>query len=211
MLEKLFYPDSIAVIGASASPGKVGYAVLSGLKDAGFEGEIVPINPKADELLGIKNYKSLEEYPKKIDLSVIAVPNPAVKDAVAASIRHGAGAIIVITAGFKEVGPEGAALEREIAEMCRQNGVRMLGPNVLGLINTHHRMNASFASQMPDPGGISIISQSGALCTAILDWAAGRHLGLGKLVSIGNKADLNETDFLKMLADDGKTKVIAGY
>jgi len=211
MLEKLFYPDSIAVIGASASPGKVGNAVLSGLKDAGFEGKIVPVNPKADELLGIKNYKSLDEYGEKVDLSVIAVPTPAVKDAVAASIRHGAGAVIVITAGFKEVGPEGAELEAEIADMCRQNGVRMLGPNVLGLINTHHRLNASFASKMPAPGGISVISQSGALCTAILDWAIGRHLGLGKLISIGNKADLNETDFLKFLTEDEDTKVVAGY
>jgi acetyltransferase len=211
MLEKLFYPDSIAVIGASASPGKVGYAVLSGLIQAEYEGKIVPVNPKADELLGVKSYKSLEAYGDKIDLSVIAVPTPAVKDAVAASIKHGAGAVIVITAGFKEVGPEGAALEAEIATLCRQNGVRMLGPNVLGLINTHHKLNASFASQMPTPGGISIISQSGALCTAILDWAAGRHLGLGKLVSIGNKADLNETDFLRVLAEDDETKVITGY
>jgi len=123
MLEKLFYPDSIAVIGASASPGKVGYAVLSGLMEAGYKGKIVPVNPKADELLGAKSYKSLEAYGEKVDLSVIAVPTPAVKDAVAASIRHGAGAVIVITAGFKEVGPEGAELEAEIAAMCRQSGV----------------------------------------------------------------------------------------
>jgi acetyl coenzyme A synthetase (ADP forming)-like protein len=211
MLESLFYPKSIAVIGASASPGKVGFAVLNGLKEAGFEGKIVPVNPKADELLGIKNYKSLSEYGDKVDLSVIAVPTPAVKDAVSDSIKHGARAIIVITAGFKEVGAEGAKLESQIATMCRQNGVRMLGPNVLGLINTHHKLNASFASQMPAPGGISVISQSGALCTAILDWAAGRHLGLGKLISIGNKADLNETDFLRVLADDEDTKVVAGY
>jgi len=211
MLETLLYPESIAVIGASASPGKVGNAVLSGLIDGGFNGTIVPVNPKADELLGVKSYKSLEEYGNKIDLSVIAVPTPAVKDAVADSIRAGARSVIVITAGFKEVGPEGAELEAEIARMCRNRGVRLMGPNVLGLINTHHKMNASFASQMPEPGGISIISQSGALCTAILDWAAGRHLGLGKLISIGNKADLNETDFLRELARDDKTKVIAGY
>lgn len=211
MLESLIYPNSIAVIGASTTPGKVGYAVMSGLVDAGYEGRIVPINPKADEVLGVKAYKSLDDYGEDIDLSVIAVPTPAVKDAVAASIRRGAGSIIVITAGFKEVGADGAALEAEIARMCRQKGVRLMGPNVLGLINTHHKMNASFASQMPEPGGISIISQSGALCTAILDWAAGRHLGLGKLISIGNKADLNETDFLRELAKDELTKVIAGY
>ncbi len=211
MLESLLYPDSIAIIGASANPGKVGYAVLSGLIEAGYEGKIVPVNRKADELLGLANYKSLDEYGDDVDLSIIAVPTPAVKDAVAASLRKGVGAIIVITAGFKEVGPEGAELEADIARMCRQKGVRLMGPNVLGLLNTHHKMNASFASQMPEPGGISIISQSGALCTAILDWATGRHLGLGKLISIGNKADLNETDFLRVLARDEETKVIAGY
>ena len=211
MLESLLYPKSIAVIGASAKEGKVGHAVLSGLLDAGYEGQIVPVNPKADELLGVKCYKNLEEYEDKIELSVIAIPTPAVKDAVAASIRKGAGSIIVITAGFKEVGPEGAALEAEIARMCKMKGVRLMGPNVLGLINTHHKMNVSFASRTPDAGGISVISQSGALCTAILDWAAGRHLGLGKLISIGNKADLSETDFLRALARDDNTKVIAGY
>jgi acetyl coenzyme A synthetase (ADP forming)-like protein len=211
MLETLLYPDSIAVIGASTDPLKVGHAVLAGLVEAGFEGRIVPVNPKADEILGIKCYKSLDEYDGRIDLGVIAVPTPAVKNAVQDSIRKGAGSIIVITAGFKEVGPEGAELEAEIARICRQKQVRLMGPNVLGLINTHHKMNASFASQMPDPGGISVISQSGALCTAILDWAKGRHLGLGKLISIGNKADLDETDFLRVLGRDDDTKVIAGY
>ena len=211
MLESLLYPESIAIIGASANPDKVGFAVLSGLIKAGYEGKIVPVNRKADELLGLTNYKSIDEYGDDVDLCVIAVPTPAVKDAVAASLRKGVRAIIVITAGFKEVGPEGAELEADIARMCRQKGVRLMGPNVLGLINTHHKMNASFASQMPEPGGISIISQSGALCTAILDWATGRHLGLGKLISIGNKADLNETDFLQVLARDEETKVIAGY
>ena len=211
MLEALLCPDSIAVIGASSKPGKVGYSVVAGLVDAGFEGPIVPINPKADELLGLKCYPSLDDYPGKITLSVIAVPTPAVKEAVSDSIHRGAKAIIVITAGFKEVGPEGARMEAEIAQMCRNKGVRLMGPNVLGLINTHHKMNASFASRMPMPGGISVISQSGALCTAILDWASGRHLGLGKLISIGNKADLNETDFLRALAGDPKTTVIAGY
>jgi acetyltransferase len=211
MLESLLYPQSIAIIGASAKPGKVGYAVLSGLLDAGYEGAIVPVNPKAGEILGVKCYASLDDYGESLDLSVIAVPTRAVKDAVAASLKLGAKSIIVITAGFKEVDEQGAELEKEIAQMCRQGHARLMGPNVLGLINTHHKMNASFASQMPLPGGISIISQSGALCTAILDWSTGRHLGLGKLISIGNKADLNETDFLQVLSQDEDTKVIAGY
>ena len=127
------------------------------------------------------------------------------------SIESGARAVAVITAGFREIGAEGATLESEIAATCRAAGVRLLGPNCLGLINSHHKMNASFAKHMPRAGCISVISQSGALCTAILDWAASRHLGLAKLISMGNKADLNETHFLKALADDAQTKVIVGY
>ncbi|UCF06269.1 MAG: acetate--CoA ligase family protein [bacterium] len=211
MLEKLLTPASIAVIGASRKPGKVGHAILANLVDAGFQGEVVPVNPAGGEILGVTVYRNLEEYGGKIDLAVIVVPLMAVKDAVREAIGAGARAVVIITAGFKEVGEEGASLEREITELCASRGVRLMGPNCLGLINTHHKMNASFANRMPDKGNISIISQSGALCTAILDWAAGRDLGLAKLVSIGNKADLDETDFLTAFADDDETKVIAGY
>jgi len=211
MLEALLYPETIALIGASSTPGKVGYEILENLIDCDFEGKIVPVNPKGGEILGQKCYSELREFGGKVDLSVIAVPTQAVRDAVKSSIDAGAKAIIVITAGFKETGPQGAELEREIANMCRSAGVRLMGPNVLGLINTHHKMNASFASRMPATGGISIISQSGALITSILDWAAGRHHGLGKLISMGNKADLNEVDFLEALGADDDTKVIVGY
>jgi acetyltransferase len=142
---------------------------------------------------------------------VIAVPVTVVKMAVEEAIEAGAKAIVIITAGFKETGQEGADLEREVSAMCASGGVRLLGPNCLGLINAHHNMNASFAKHMPMPGHISVISQSGALCTAILDWAASRHLGLAKLISMGNKADLNETDFLEAFSDDPQTSVIVGY
>jgi acetyltransferase len=134
-----------------------------------------------------------------------------VKEAVTNSVRAGAKAIIVITAGFKEVDEEGARLERELVEICHSHGARLMGPNCLGLINTHHKMDATFGNYMPQPGGISVLSQSGALCTAILDWAASRKMGLATLLSIGNKADLDETDFLAALANDETTKVIAGY
>ncbi len=211
MLDALLYPKAVAVMGASRTPGKVGYAVVANLIQGGFEGDIVPINPSGGELLGHKIYAGLEEYGKQIDLSVIAVPTAAVKGAVISSLHQGAKAIVVITAGFKEVGEEGARLEKEIADLCHASGARLMGPNCLGLINTHHAMNASFASHMPAVGGISVVSQSGALCTAILDWAASRKMGLATLVSIGNKADLDETDFLSAFADDDRTKVIVGY
>jgi acetyltransferase len=211
MLESLFTPQSIAIIGASRTPGKVGHDIVANLINGGFAGTIVPVNPSAKEILTIPCYENLSSYGKKIDLSIIAVPKKLVKDAVKSSLNGGAGAIIVITAGFKEIGAEGAELEREIADLCKNRNVRLLGPNCLGLINTDHNMNASFAGQMPLKGAISIFSQSGALSTAILDLFTGRHLGLSKIISIGNKADISEVDLLRVLARDEKTKVIIGY
>jgi len=211
MLQRLFYPESVAVIGASTHTGKVGHEVVANLVKAGFKGEIVPIHPSAAEVLGKKAYPNILSYRGKVDLSIIAVPAAAVKDAVEASIEANVGAIIVVSAGFKETGEEGAALEREIAQMCKRRRIRMLGPNCLGIINTDNGLNASFAGRTPTAGGISVISQSGALCAAILDAADERRMGLAKLISIGNKADLNENDFLQALAEDPQTRVIVGY
>jgi acetyltransferase len=211
MLETLLYPKAIAVIGASRNPDKVGYAVLANLVNNGFKGPIVPVNLDADEILGLKCYKSLGEYKDPIDLSIIMVGGKYVKDALQSSIKAGAKSVIVITAGFKEVGVAGAKAEQELVEICRAGGVRMVGPNCLGVLNTDHHMNATFAPSVPPPGKISVISQSGALCVAILDWAAEQKLGLGKVISFGNKADLNEVDFIQTLAEDKETKVIAGY
>ena len=211
MLDALLSPNTVAVIGVSRTPGKVGYEILANLINAGFKGEIVPINPAGEEVLGLQCFKSLKHYGHTIDQSIVAVPGKFVREAVESSIAAGAKAITIITAGFKEVGKEGAALEREIAELCKASGVRILGPNCLGHINTEHSLNASFAKQMPAPGGISVLSQSGALCTAILDWAASQGVGMAKLISMGNKADLDETDFLTALAQDEQTKVIALY
>lgn len=211
MLETLLYPKSVAVIGASRNPEKVGYAVLANLVNGGFKGAIVPVNPEAKEILGLKCHPSLGDYKGPIELSVIVVPGKHVKDALRQSIDAGAKSVIVITAGFKEVGADGAAAEAELVEMCRAAGVRMVGPNCLGVLNTDHALNATFAPSVPPPGKISVISQSGALCVAILDWAASQKLGLGKVISFGNKADLNEVDFIQALAEDKATGVIAGY
>ena len=211
MLEALLNPETIAVIGASRTPGKLGYELLKNLKDGDFGGEIVPVNPRGGEILGLECRQELKDYRGRLDLAVVAVPTPYVKDAVTASIDAGARAVVVITAGFKEIGEEGAALEREISELCRSRRVRLMGPNCVGLVNTHHRMNATFAPSVPPAGGISVISQSGALCVAILDWAAKEKMGCAKVVSFGNKADLGEVDFLEALAEDDSTRVIVGY
>jgi len=211
MLEKLFKPSSIAVIGASSVPGKIGYMVLDHLVSQGYKGKIIPVNPKADKIFDIKCYKEVSHYHGSIDMSVITVPTEYVKKAVEKSIEAGAGALVIITAGFKEVDKAGADLEKEIVDLCRKNNVRMLGPNVLGIINTYHSMNASFDFHQLKRGNISVISQSGAVCGAIIRWADLKQIGLAKVISIGNKADISEIDLLEALADDEETKVIVGY
>ena len=211
MLESLLSPQTIAVLGASRTPGKVGHEVVANLINGGYQGTIVPVNPNADQVLGRKCYHDLKDFPGRVDLGIVVVPLKAVKDAIQSAIDAKAKAVVVITAGFKEVGPEGAALEREIAELCQANSVRLMGPNCIGIINTSHKMNATFAPMMPPSGRISVISQSGALCVAILDLAMNLKMGLGKVISFGNKADLNEVDFLQALAEDDDTRVIVGY
>ncbi|HLZ55187.1 MAG TPA: acetate--CoA ligase family protein [Verrucomicrobiae bacterium] len=211
MLETLLYPKAVAVIGASRSPEKVGHAVLANLVNGGFKGTIVPVNPGTGEILGLKCYKSLGDYKDPIDLGIIVVGVKYVKDALQSCLDAGAKSVIVITAGFKEVSAEGVKAELELVELCRAHGARMVGPNCLGVLNTDHHLNATFAPSVPPPGKISVISQSGALCVAILDWAADQKLGLGKVISFGNKADLNEADFIQALAEDKATNVIAGY
>ncbi len=211
MLEHLFSPGNVAVIGASQTPGKVGHDILANLIDGGFSGEIIPVNPSGKVILGLVSCKSLKDYTGNVDLVVIAVPKEAVISSVKDAMARKAKSVILITAGFKETSEEGKALELEVTGLCKSHGARLLGPNCLGLINTTNKLNSSFAGEMPLSGNIAIFSQSGALCTAMLDLAGGRHLGLSKLVSIGNKADISENDLLTYFAEDPETKVIAGY
>jgi len=211
MLETLLTPKTVAIIGASKTPGKVGHDLLANLMAGGFPGIIVPVNPTTDAILGLACFPSLAAFGQPIDLGIVAVPASRALAAVKGCVEQGAGAVVLISAGFEETGATGAALEAKIADFCRARKVRLLGPNCMGLINTAHLMNASVAGRMPAAGGISVFSQSGALCAAILDRAAGRHLGLAKVFSIGNKADLTEVDLLYALAKDEQTRVIVGY
>lgn len=211
MLEKLFSPTSVAVVGASRTPGKVGHDILANLVDGGFEGEIIPVNPAGGTMFDRKVYTSLAEYHAQIEQVIIAVPGEHVLQAARDAVARKAGAIIVISAGFRETGEDGSRLQTDLADICRRGGARLLGPNCLGLINTSEKLNSSFAGRMPRPGSIAVFSQSGALCTAMLDVAENRHIGLSKLISIGNKADLSEIDILMALARDEQTRVIVGY
>jgi acetate---CoA ligase (ADP-forming) len=211
ILQGLLYPRSVAVIGASATPGKVGHAIVSNLLAGAFAGPIYPVNPSRDEILGLKCYPDVRSCPDPVDLVVVVVPTDSVRAAITAALDKRVAAIVTITAGFKEIGAGGAALERDLARLVRERNVPMLGPNCVGLINTHHQMNASFMVRMPARGDITVVSQSGALCASILDVAAGRQLGLAKLISIGNKADLTETEVIEALVDDDHTRVILAY
>jgi len=211
VLNKLFMPRSVAVVGASREEGKVGHSVVKNLVEHGFSGDIYPVNPKAPDVMGRKCYKDLREVPDGVDLAVIAVPAKLVPEIIEECGRKGIGAAIVISAGFKEVGAEGADLEKRLYNAAMTSGVRVLGPNCLGLINTKHRMDASFAANHPEEGDIAVISQSGALCTAIIDWSLRNHIGFSKLISIGNKVDIDEEVLIEELGEDGDTKVIVGY
>jgi len=204
-------PRAVAVVGASRQKGKVGHAILSNLVSGGFPGPIYPINPGGGEILGRKVCASIGDIPDPVDLAVIAIPAAAVFDVIDACGRMKIGAAIVISAGFKEVGPEGKEREAELLRRGRNAGVRILGPNCLGLISTHSRLNASFAPLMPRTGAIGLISQSGALIAGILDHAEAAGIGFSHVVSIGNKADLDEEEFIRAFDADPNTRVIAGY
>lgn len=210
-LKQLFAPRSVAVIGASRDPDKVGYRVVENILKGGFEGPIYPVNPTAKEVSGIRAYPSLSDIGAPVDLAVVVLPAPRVLPTLEHCAAQGVGAAIVISAGFKEAGGEGAELEAALRKRVRELGIRILGPNCLGLIVTESRLNATFAKDMPPSGGIAFVSQSGALCTAALDWAVGLGIGFSALVSLGNKADLSEAEIIEALADDPKTQVIVGY
>lgn len=211
MIDIIFKPKSVALVGASKVVGKVGYSLLKNIKEGGYTGKIYPVNPSAQEILGVNVYPNIKSIPDTLDLVVFMIPPKAIVSSLQDCAEKKAGFIIVISAGFKEVGAEGALLEKELKEQADKYGIRIVGPNCLGIIDTKAKFNASFAADMPLTGDISIISQSGALLTAILDWALANDMGFSKFVSLGNKADLNEADFIEYLADDPDTRVILGY
>jgi acetyltransferase len=211
MLKKLFSPHSVAVIGASRDQGKVGHEVLKNLILGGFEGHIYPINPKAYKILGKKCFSDIHEVKGRIDLAIVVIPARLVPQSLEKCGEKKIPTVIVISAGFKEMGKEGAGLEREMLSYAHLHQIRILGPNCLGLINTDSKLNASFSREMPFSGNIGFFSQSGALGTAILDWAIGEKIGFSKFISLGNKADISEIDILQVLGRDPKTKVILGY
>jgi len=212
MLEYFFNPQSVAIVGASRTPEKVGYSILSNIIESGYRGKIFPVNPKAEEVMGYKCYSSVLEINDDLDLAVIAIPAKFVIQVIKDCVEKNLKSAIVISAGFKEIGIEGARLERELVRLCKQHNIDLLGPNCLGMISTFTPINVSFAAtKMPIRGSVGFISQSGALCTGILDWSLEENIGFSRFISLGNKAGLSETEFIAALSEDPNTNVILTY
>lgn len=212
-IDSIINPKSIAVVGATNRPGSVGLAIFKNLLQAGYKGVLYPVHPKSKSIQGVKAYPKLTDIPDEVDMVMIVVPADKVESIIEEAATMKVKGCILITAGFKEVGGDGAEMEKHIRTLVKSHGIRLVGPNCLGVINTDRQvsMNASFARIMPRPGNIAFISQSGALCTSVLDFAAGRNIGFSKFISFGNKADINEIDFLEFLKDDPQTDVILMY
>lgn len=212
-LTEFFNPNSVAVIGASTDPKKLGYSVLENLIEGGYaaQGKIFPINLTATEILGVPAFPTVQDVPGPIDLAVIVIPYPYVPDALRTCGEKGIPAVIVISAGFREAGREGLERELELIEIAKQDGIRLIGPNCLGVIDTYTPLNASFSAGTPPKGPMAFMSQSGALGTAVLDISLAGRLGLSKFVSLGNKADVDEIDLLNAWCDDPHTQVIMIY
>ncbi|MCD6519501.1 MAG: acetate--CoA ligase [Anaerolineae bacterium] len=211
MLDMFFNPRSIAVVGASENPQKLGHAILANLIDSGFPGRLYPVNPKAEEILGLKCYRSVLDIPGALDLIVVVIPSKFVSSVLEEAGQKGVQGAIIISAGFREAGAEGAEREKQLLEIARRYGMRIVGPNCLGIIDTLVPMNASFAAGTPSKGNIAFMSQSGALCTAILDYALAENIGFSHFVSLGNKADVDEVSLLEAWRDDPDTDVIIAY
>ncbi len=210
-LRPIFSPKSIAVVGASRSPMKIGYEILQNILVQGYTGKVYPINPEAPVIMGLKTQPSVIAVKEDIDLAIIAVPAEFVPKVMTECAKKKVKGAIVISSGFSEVGEKGKELEDEVLQIARKGGVRLIGPNTLGYKDPIDNLDAAFVFGMPRPGEIALISQSGALCIGMIYYANGEHIGLSRVISVGNKADIDDADLIEYLDRDPATKVIAMY
>ena len=204
-------PKSVAIIGASSNPAKIGFGLVKNIIDGGFKGHIYPVNPNEKSIIGLKSYSSIRDIVGEISLAVISVPAEIVSKVLSECGEKGIKNVIIITVGFGEAGEEGVKRQNTIDEIAATYGMQILGPNCLGIIDSVSSLNASFATRMTRKGNIAVISQSGATCAAILDWADKEEIGFSHFVSLGNKANLTEDEFLEYLISDNETKIVIGY
>src|ERR1039457_5668737 len=210
-LDVFFSPKSVAVIGATENPGTVGRTVLWNLVTSPFGGTVYPVNPKRPSVLGVKAYPSISDIPESVDLAVIITPPPSIPGLIRECGENGVQGAIVISAGFKEIGPEGAELERQLLVEAQKANIRIIGPNCLGVMSPLSGMNATFATTVARPGSVGFISQSGALCTAVLDWSLKAMVGFSAFISVGSMVDVGWGDLIDYLGNDPKTKSIVIY
>jgi acetyltransferase len=212
-LEHVFYPKSVAVLGTNRVVGTVPYDIFANILKDSFQGIVYPVSPKERSVAGVRAYKYILDIPDPVDLAILVFPSTVCNLALEQCGQKGVKSAIIISAGFREIGPAGIKREEEIKAIAQKYNISFIGPNCLGVINTDplSRLNASFARKMPQEGSIAFLSQSGALCTAVLDYAQAKHIGFSKFVSFGNKANINEIDLMRYLKNDPKTKVILVY
>jgi acetyltransferase len=211
-LDAFFKPRGIAILGASNDPSKLGYAVARNLLNSGFAGQVHLVNPKGGILLGRAVYTSMSGVPDPVDLAVVIVPASSAAQAMREVGEHGIRAAILTSGGFREVGIQGANLEADVLQVCQEYSIRLIGPNCVGLLDTHLPFDTTFLPPpMPARGNIAFLSHSGAFCAAVIDWSRNQGFGFSRLISLGNQADLNETDLLPAIADDPHTKTICLY
>ena len=210
-IDKMFNPKVVAIFGASARQGSVGHALMDNIIGSGFDGIVYPINPKRTNVLGVKTYARIEDIPDPVDLAIIATPAATVPAIVESCGKAGVHGILLISAGFAEAGADGKKLMAQIQKSIRKYKMRLIGPNCLGFIKPSIKLNASFASKMALPGNIAFISQSGALCTAILDWSIKQNVGFSHFVSIGSMMDVSFNDLIDYFGSDSQTNSIVIY
>ncbi len=212
-LRKFFYPKSVCLVGASSRPKSIGHEILKNIKEYGYSGKIFPVNPNSEEILGLKCYPSVEAIADEIDLAIITLPKKLVNDSVDELIMKNVKAIVLITAGYKELGEEGARLEEEITRKIKNAGGRLVGPNCMGVINTlqGNKLNATFVAEKPEIGSIAFFSQSGALGAAVLNTIRESDIRFAHFISIGNKADVNENDLLSFWQKDYNIHILTYY
>ena len=211
MIESFFTPKRVAVIGASRDPHKLGYGVIRNLLKYNFKGEIFPVNKNASEILDIPCYSSVEELPDGIDLAVVVLPAAIVPKIIEQLGSKEIKNAIVVSGGFSETGEEGRELEEKLMQVAEKHGIRIIGPNCIGTIDTHAPVNTTFVVGMPEQGGIGFISQSGAMVAAVIDWARGAGVGFSRIVSLGNQIDVTETEMIDLIGNDRQTEVITAY
>ncbi len=210
-LSPFFEAAGVAVIGASSNPRKLSYGILKNLVDSKYMGGIYPVNPGSSEILGKTCYPDISTVPDPVELAVIVLPVAATPETLEACGKRGIKAAVIISGGFKETGADGLELEQKCLTIARQYGIRLIGPNCVGLVNLYNGLNTTFINGVPDVGGIGFLSQSGAVCGGVVDLVKGKKIGFSAFISLGNEADVTETDMIEYLGDDPSTKVIAAY